>query len=153
MAKYRLYQNSNEKSNGYGKYYAHKKSQGMISLEQLIAHMSGHNSAFSEGTISGVLKDMVCCVRELAYQGYSVKIDNLGIFFVSMKSKGAATAQKFDAQSMITSKWRAMPTGSTGGKQIGVTRAGGIQLTWEEDDNYTSPRTRTTGAASTAEQG
>jgi predicted histone-like DNA-binding protein len=151
MAKYRIYQNTNDKSNGFGKYYARKKSQGMIDLNGLISHMVGHNSAFSEGTISGVLRDMVGCVRELAYEGYSVKIDNLGIFFVSMKSKGVDDANKFNAQSDITSKWRAMPTGDTSGRAIGITRAGGALLTWKEDDNYTSPRTKTAGGTTVDE--
>ncbi len=33
MAKYRLYKNNNKKSVGYNKYYAHKKSQGMVESE------------------------------------------------------------------------------------------------------------------------
>ncbi len=48
MAKYRLYKNNNKKSVGYNKYYAKKAAEGMVD-----------------------------CVRELAYEGKSVKIDNL----------------------------------------------------------------------------
>ena len=143
MAKYRLYKNNNKKSVGYNKYYAHKKSQGMVDMSGLIAHMAGHNSAFSKGVITGVLSDLVDCVRELAYEGKSVKIDNLGIFYVSMKSKGVADPKDFNASSDITSKWRAMPTGEVLGKSLPVTRAGGAVLTWQEDDDYTSPRTPT----------
>ena len=79
MAKYRLYKNNNRKSAGYGKYYAKKAAEGMVDMSGLIAHMAGHNSAFSKGVITGVLADLVECVRELAYEGKSVKIDNLGI--------------------------------------------------------------------------
>jgi predicted histone-like DNA-binding protein len=105
--------------------------------------MAGHNSAFSKGVITGVLADLVECVRELAYEGKSVKIDNLGIFRVSMKSKGVEDAKEFSASTDITSKWQVRPTGECVTKAIGVTRAGGAMLTWEEDNDYTSPRSET----------
>ena len=141
MAKYRLHQNNNQKSDGYQKYYARKASQGLVELNALIQHMAGHNTTYSEGTIAGVLKDMVKCVRELAYEGKSVKIDNLGIFRVSMKSKGVADPKKFNPATDITSKWQVSPTGDVLQKSIDVTRAAGTVLTWEEMDDYQSPRT------------
>lgn len=143
MAKYRLQKVDSPKALGYGKYYAHKASEGMVDMDGLIQHMSGHNTVFSEGVISGVLKDMVKCVRELAYEGKSVKIDNLGIFRVSMKSKGVDDPNKFNASTDITSKWQVSPTGEVNGKSIGVTRAAGAFLTWEEATDYQSPRTKT----------
>ena len=140
MAKYRIYKNNNKKSTGYGKYYAKKAAEGMVEMPDLIQHMAGHNSAFSKGVITGVLADLVECVRELAYEGKSVKIDNLGIFRVSMKSKGVDDPKKFSAATDITSKWQVRPTGDLLTKSIGVTRASGAQLTWEEDNDYQSPR-------------
>ena len=140
MAKYRLYKNNNRKSAGYGKYYARKASEGLMELDCLIEHMAGHNSAYSVGTIKGVIADLVSHVRELAYEGKSVKIDNLGIFRVSMKSKGVADPNDFKASTDITSKWQVRPTGECVGKAIGVTRASGAALVWEEDNNYESPR-------------
>ena len=140
MAKYRLYKYNNRKSAGFGKYYAKKAAEGMVEMNGLIAHMAGHNSAFSKGVITGVLADLVECVRELAYEGKSVKIDNLGIFRVSMKSKGVDDPKKFSASSDISSKWQVRPTGECVGKAIGVTRASGASLVWEEDNNYESPR-------------
>ena len=140
MAKYRLYKNNNRKSAGYGKYYAKKAAEGVVSKEELIQHMAGHNSSFTEGTITGVLTDLVRCVRELAYEGKAVKIDNLGIFRVSMKSKGVDDPKKFSASSDISSKWHVRPTGEVVQKSIGVTRAAGTALYWEEDNDYKSPR-------------
>ena len=141
MAKYRLYKNTNVKSAGYNKYYAHKSAGKLIGLNELIAHMAGHNTAFSKGVIRGVLEDMIECTRELAYEGNQVKIDNLGIFQVSLKSKGVANPNDFNAATDITSKWQVRPTGDGAGKKIGVTRAGGAEIHWEEDNNYASPRT------------
>ena len=147
MAKYRLYKNNNARSAGFGKYYARKAAEGLIGMNELIQHMAGHNSVYSEGTITGVVTDLVNHVRELAYEGKSVKIDNLGIFRVSMKSKGVADAKKFNANSDITAKWQVQPTGDVVTKAIGVTPASGAVLTWEEDSEYTSPRKAETNNA------
>lgn len=143
MAKYRLYKNNNMKSTSYGKYYARKAAEGLVGMDELILHMAGHNSVYSEGTITGVVKDLVNHVRELAYEGKSVKIDNLGIFRVSMKSKGVDDPKKFNANTDITAKWQVQPTGEVVTKAIGVTPASGAVLTWEEDTEYTSPRKST----------
>ena len=140
MAKYRLYKNINSKSNGFNKFYAKKVSQGLVSTEELIQHMAGHNTSFSEGSLKGVITDMVNCIRELAYDGKSVKIDNLGIFSVSMKSKGVDDVNKFNAGTDITSKWQVRPTGAVLRKAIGVTRAAGATISWTEESNYESPR-------------
>lgn len=141
MAKFKMYKNNNRKSTGYNKYYARKASMGTVELDGLVAHMAGHNTVFSKGVIKGVLEDMIECVRELAYEGKTVKIPNLGLFSVSMKSKGVYAPQDFDATRDIQSKWSVRATGDIRNKVIGVTRAGGAELTWEEIGNYTSPRT------------
>lgn len=49
-------------------------------LDDIIEHMAGHNSPYSRGVISGVLKDMVACIRELLLSGHSVTIDDLVSF-------------------------------------------------------------------------
>ena len=141
MAKYRLYKNKNVKSTGYNKYYAKKAAGKLYSLDDVVTHMAGHNSPYSKGVIKGVLTDMVECVREIAYEGNQVKIDNLGIFQVSMKSKGVTDPKDFNASTDITSKWQVRPTGDGAGNKIDVTRAAGATIHWEEDNNYTSPRT------------
>lgn len=146
MAKYRIYQNKNDKSAGFNKWYAKKASQGMVGVNEVVDHLVGHNSGFSKGQIVGVITEMVDHIRELAYEGKSVKIDNLGIFSVSMKSKGVTDPKKFNAQTDITSKWQVRPTGDVLIKNISLTRAAGTALTWEEDSNYTSPRNSATAA-------
>ena len=142
MAKYRIYKNTNVKSAGYNKYYAHKAAGKLVELPELVQHMAGHNTAFSEGVIRGVITDMVRCVRELAYEGNQVKIENLGIFQVSLKSKGVANPDDFRANTDIQSKWQVRPTGDCRMKVIGTTRAAGAELSWEEATDYTSPRTK-----------
>ena len=140
MAKYRIYKNTNVKSAGYNKYYAHKAAGKLVELPELVQHMAGHNTAFSEGVIRGVITDMVRCVRELAYEGNQVKIENLGIFQVSMRSKGVTDPTKFNAQTDIKSKWQGRPTGDVLTKNIETRSAGGAVIVWEELKSYDSPR-------------
>jgi hypothetical protein len=59
-----------------------------MGLRELANHMHHHNTAFSKGIITGVLNDMVDCIKELALLGYVVKIDDLGLFKVSVDANG-----------------------------------------------------------------
>ena len=147
MAKYRLYQNKNSKSSGYGKYYAHRVPSKLIDTESLAKRLAGRNSAFSEGEMRGVLIDLTELIKELAFEGNSVKLGDLGIFFLGMKSKGVADANLFDAATHIASRWRCRGTGNTRNKHVSVTRANGVTIDWEEDNDYDSPRTKTSNAS------
>ena len=83
--------NSNIQAQGYnpvGKYYARVEPKQMYDVEMLAEHMHGHNSSFSKGLITGVLTDMVTCIKELVLEGNSVKIPNLGIFKASIEANG-----------------------------------------------------------------
>ena len=71
-----------------GKYYARVEYKGTIGLRDLANHMHHHNTAFSKGIITGVLGDMVDCIKELALLGYVVKIDDLGLFKASVDANG-----------------------------------------------------------------
>lgn len=79
--------NNNQYSPCYGKYYAYADNEKPIDLEGLAEHMSEHNTPFSKGTITGILKDMVSCIRELNLNGQPVKIDNLAIFSAHIENK------------------------------------------------------------------
>ena len=65
-----------------------------IDFEGLVSHMSEHNSPYSRGVIHGVLTDMLDCVKELVLDGKSVRLGDLGLFSVGIKSKGALTGEK-----------------------------------------------------------
>lgn len=81
-------QNKNSMSKGYGKYYAFADNETPMTLDQLADHMAHHNTPFSKGTITGILKDMVNCIRELNLNGQPVKIDNLAIFSAHIENRG-----------------------------------------------------------------
>lgn len=75
-------------SKGYGKFYAYADNETPIDLVGLANHMANHNTPFSEGTIIGILRDMVKCIRELNLGGQPVKIDGLAIFSTHIENKG-----------------------------------------------------------------
>ena len=83
-----LSKNNNRFSKGYNKYYAFADNETPITLEGLADHMAHHNTPFSKGTIVGILKDMVSCIRELNLNGQPVKIDGLAIFSTHIENKG-----------------------------------------------------------------
>lgn len=46
------------------KAYAVLQASGTVTTDELIQHIRDHGCAFSEGSISGILKDLVICVQE-----------------------------------------------------------------------------------------
>ena len=63
-----------------GKTYARVDYKESLDIEDMAHHMAEHNTAFSEGLITGILIDFVKCVREKVLSGNTVKIKNLAIF-------------------------------------------------------------------------
>ena len=89
-----LTKNTNDAIQGtLGKYYARVEYKGTMGLRELANHMHHHNTAFSKGITTGVLNDMVDCIKELALLGYVVKIDDLGLFKVSVDANGLTLEQ------------------------------------------------------------
>ena len=81
--------NQQKKGVNAGKWFARAVSDETFDLAKLAEHMSKHNSPYSSGVIKGVLTDMVDCIKELLLDGKSVKIDDLAIFGVGIRSKAA----------------------------------------------------------------
>ena len=116
---YKLYRNNNSENNGYGKYYARVAHEEMIDLDALSEHMSGHNSVFSKGNIKGLLTDMVACIKELVLDGKKVKLDDLAIFGVAIKSEGADSEAAFSAKENIKSlRLSVRATGNLSNKKL-----------------------------------
>ena len=89
MIELNLTKNENDAIQGVkGKYYARVEYKDTITASQLAKHMSEHTTSFSRGEILGMLTDMVGCIKELALQGYVIKIDDLGLFKASVEANG-----------------------------------------------------------------
>jgi len=79
-----------------GKYYARVDYKQSMTVQDMAHHMAEHNTAFSEGLITGILIDFVKCVREQVLMGNTVKIDNLAIFKATVEANALETL--YDAQ-------------------------------------------------------
>ena len=114
MILYKLTKNNNENiKEAYGKYYARPVTTQTVNLDGLAEHMSNHNTGFSPGAVKGLLTDMVKCIKELVLSGIAVKIDDLAIFSIGIRTKkGADTEKSFSVAKNIEGvKLRARATG------------------------------------------
>lgn len=115
MILFKLFKNKNEKLEGaFGKVYARPVVTQTINLDGLAEHMAEHNTGFSPGSVKGLLTDMVRCVKELVLKGIAVKIDDLAIFSIGLRTKsGAESKDDFSVAKNISGvKLRARATGS-----------------------------------------
>ena len=69
-----------------GKLYARVSYKQTLGVQEMAKHMAEHNTAFSEGLITGILIDFVKCVREQVLNGNTVKIPDLAIFKASVEA-------------------------------------------------------------------
>ena len=112
-------------------YYARAYHDETVSLEKLAEHMADHNTPYSKGTIMGVLTDMVSCIRELLLESKKVKLDNLAIFSLGLRSFGADTPEKFSVNKHIHSAHiNALGTGSFSKRELDTS------VKFQEVDEY-----------------
>ena len=113
MIRITVYQNQNEKSQAFQKWYPRVVAEETIGLDKLAEHMSNHNTPFSAGAIKGILTDAVSCTKELLLLGKNVKFPDLAIFSIGLKVKeGAETKDSFSITKNIAGlKLRARATG------------------------------------------
>ena len=90
-------QNKSEQPKWYGK----SVQDRTIDFEDLVTHMSEHNSPYSRGVIHGVLTDMLDCVKELVLDGKSVRLGDLGLFSVGLKTKGAKSRERWSVSTHV----------------------------------------------------
>lgn len=115
MILFKLSKNKNPKiKEAYGKYYARPVVTQTVDLNGLAEHMTEHNTGFSPGATKGLLTDMVKCIKELVLQGFAVKIDDLAIFSIGLKTKkGADNEDDFSVTKNIEGvRLRARATGN-----------------------------------------
>ena len=118
MIYYKLYKNNNQKSAQYGKWYARAVSMQTLNTADLAEHMANHNSPYSEGVIHGVLTDMLKCIKELVLDGKSVKLDDLAIFSVGIRTTPSDSPSEFTVSNNVKSVW---DKGSNLGESISKT--------------------------------
>lgn len=78
--------------------YAQAQYANLMTLEQLAEHIAHHGSNFSRGTIAAVLMEAVDCLREQLLLGNKVQLGDMGSFYCTLRSDGAATATDYSAE-------------------------------------------------------
>ena len=113
MIRVKLYQNNNQNSGAYQKWYPRVVTEETIGLDELAEHMASHNTPFSKGAIKGILTDAVVCTKELLLLGKNVKYPDLAIFSIGLKVKeGADKKEDFTVTKNIEGlRLRARATG------------------------------------------
>ena len=100
--KYKIYpMKDSRKPDEDAKFYARAVQDRTVDFDALVSHMAEHNSPYSRGVISGVLTDMLDCVKELVLDGKSVRLGDLGLFSVGLKTKGAKERDKWTVASHV----------------------------------------------------
>ena len=122
MIRFVLRQNNVTGTNACGKWYAWPVKENMVGLDDLAQHMAAHNTPYSSGAIKGILADMVTCVKELLMDGKTVKLPDLAIFSIGIKSRGAQSEEEFTVAGNVEGlRLRARATGALVAKDLSTT--------------------------------
>ena len=105
MAKiiYEVYQNQNEHSSAFGKWYGRVKYLESLNTRKLANHISEHGSIYTPDVVYGVLEKFRSCLLEMLLNSKKVKIEGLGTFYTTLECKkgGALTKEKFNINSNL----------------------------------------------------
>lgn len=105
MAKiiYEVYQNQNEHSAAYGKFYARVKYLESMNTRKLSNHIAEHGSIYTPDVVYGVMEKFRSCLIEMLLESKRVKIEGLGTFYATIECSkgGAASKEKFNVQKNI----------------------------------------------------
>lgn len=88
--------------------YARAQSLETLTTRDIAAHISSHNSPFSEGVIIGLLQDAQRCILETLMAGKRVDLDTLGAFYTTLSSRGAKKTEEFTKDNIerINLRWK-----------------------------------------------
>lgn len=119
MVYYTSYQD-NRKDVGTHKYYARTVHTSTMNTRAMARHIMEHGGPYTEDVVLGVLMKFRNCMVEQLLEGNKVKIDGVGIFYLTLKTTGAESEEEFTAADNIKAlRIRMLPSSTN-------------------DDNYTS---------------
>ena len=101
-----------------GKLYARVSYKQTLNIQDMARHMAEHNTAFSEGSILGVLTDFVKCVREQVLNGNTVKIDNLAIFKTTVEANALEVLYDAEQDKVAQATIGTLPEGAKTGAAV-----------------------------------
>ena len=105
-----------------GKTYARVDYKETLTVQDMAQHMAEHNTAFSEGTITGILIDFVKCIREQVLMGNTVKINNLAIFKATVEGNPLDVLYDAEADKTVTASLGTLKPGDKTGPAVKVVK-------------------------------
>ena len=95
---YDVYQNANDKSAAYGKFYGRIVHTETLNTRKLARHIAEHGSVFTQDVVEGVLTKAEACIIEMLLESKKVKLEGLGTFYLMAENKkgGAPSLDKFN---------------------------------------------------------
>ena len=93
---YVLKQFNNDQSPVNGRWFAYVNRPGILSTRGLANHMAEHGMT-NKADVLAMLAKLSECIPELVAQGYSVKLDGIGVFYpvIANRKGGAANPGEF----------------------------------------------------------
>jgi predicted histone-like DNA-binding protein len=93
---YELRKNNNSHNKGYGKWYAHSKSDEVLDTRKLANHIAEHGSIYTADVVFGVLEKLRSCIVEMLLNSKRVKLEGLGTFYTTIENRtGEADIDKY----------------------------------------------------------
>lgn len=93
--KIQKYVNKNKKSSAYGKTYGRIHHMETLDSLDVAKHIQKHGSIFTQDVIVGVIQRFSLCIEELLQEGYKVKLEGLGTFYLSAVTEGEEDPEDF----------------------------------------------------------
>ncbi len=87
---------------GKKRYQAQVVNSSVMEFDQFVDHIAEHSSPYTRGTISGVLTDMLDCLKEQILDGKQVRLGDLGLISVGIDGKSAQTLEAWNVQQNVT---------------------------------------------------
>ena len=88
----------NARSSANNRWFAYADNKGVLTTRGLAQHMKEHGVVGNRADIENILIRLSECIPELVAQGYSVKLDSIGIFYPTIANVkgGAETPAEFN---------------------------------------------------------
>ena len=100
------YVSKNKKNKSYGKTYGRLVHRDTLHTLDVAKHIQKHGTVYTQDVIVGVLQRFSTCIEELLQEGYKVKLDGLGTFYLSVQSTGDSDPDKYDAGNIVAVRIR-----------------------------------------------
>ena len=98
---YYLVQDKSSNPRKSGKWYGKRFMPTTLGTRGLAEHMIGHGVIAERSEIEDVLNGLVTCIPELLKQGVNVKLQGLGTFRATLKSRGAQSIEAYSVQKHV----------------------------------------------------